>query len=167
MNQQVRLSAELEKWAWLKRSLEAESFDAVKLVEVMQSETDVEECLLEIAESALQDEYFVDAIRLRVKELQERASRLGERAEKKRRVVTATMQNLQLEKVEGPNMTLGLRDGGRGVIVADPTKIPKQYFNDADPKLDKRRLRDALESGEKIEGAQLPNGGKSVTITVR
>lgn len=166
MNTQVKLSAELEKWAWLKNRLEAESFDAVTLVEAMQSETDVEECLLEIAESAIQDEHFADACKLRVKELQERASRLTERAEKKRRVVTATMQNLQLEKIEGANATLGLRTGGRGVIVTDPTKIPKQYFNDADPKLDKRRLRDALEAGP-VEGAQLPNGGKSVTILVK
>jgi len=166
MNQQVRLSAELEKWAWLKARLEAESFDAVSLVEAMQSETDVEECLLEIAESALQDEHSISAIKARIKELQERANRIDERAEKKRRVVTATMQNLQLEKIDGANLTLSLRNGGRGVIVTDPTKIPKQYFNDADPKLDKRRLRDALELGP-VAGAQLPNGGKSVTILTR
>jgi hypothetical protein len=166
MNTQVKLSAELEKWAWLKNRLEAESFDAVTLVEVMQSETDVEECLLEISESAIQDEHSVDAIKARMKELQERASRLSERAEKKRRVVTATMQNLQLEKIDGPNLTLSLRNGGRGVIVTDAAKIPKQFFNDAEPKLDKRRLREALELG-KVDGAQLPNGGKSVTILVK
>jgi hypothetical protein len=101
-----------------------------------------------------------------MKELQERASRLSERAEKKRRVVTATMQNLQLEKIDGPNLTLSLRNGGRGVIVTDAAKIPKQFFNDAEPKLDKRRLREALELG-KVDGAQLPNGGKSVTILVK
>jgi hypothetical protein len=168
MNQQYKLSNELEKFAWLKVKLGADDFDAVTLLELIQSETDIEECLLEIGESAVEDEHSVSVIKLRVKELQERASRLEERAEKKRRIISATMCNLKLEKpIQGPTLTLSLRAGGRGVIVTDPTKIPKQYFNDADPKLDKKRLRDALDRGEAIDGAQLPNGGKSVSILVK
>ena len=168
MNQQTKLSAELEKWGWLKAKLGAENFDAVTLLEIIQSETDIEECLLEIGESAIQDEHSVEAIKLRIKELQERGNRIAERAEKKRRIITATMQNLQMDKpIDGPTLTLSPRAGGRGVIVTDQTKIPKEYFNDADPKLDKRRLRDALDSGLKIAGAELPNGGMTTALLVK
>ncbi len=166
MNQQYKLSNELEKWAWLRKKLGADDFDAVTLVEIIQSETDIEECLLEIGESAVEDEHSVEALKARIKELTARGNRIGERAEKKRRIISSTMQNLQLEKVDGPNMTLSLREGGRGVIVTDQTKIPKEYFNDPEPKLDKKRLREALEAGP-VEGAQIPNGGKSVTILVK
>ena len=52
MNTQVKLSAELEKLAWLKAKLGADEFDAVDLICILESETDLKEILLEIAESA-------------------------------------------------------------------------------------------------------------------
>lgn len=169
MNQQVKLSAELEKWGWLRPRLEADDFDAVSLMSALESETNIKECLLEIAESAIEDEHSVQAVKARIKELQERASRLAERAEKKRRIVTGTMQNLEInDPIQGPTLTLSLRAGSRGVIVTDLAKIPKEYFDDADPKLNKRRLFAAMDGGAKVDGAELPNmGSKSVAILVK
>ncbi len=160
------LKHELAKWDWLKEKLGAEEFDAVTLVEIIQSETDIEECLLEIAESAIEDEHSIDAIKARIHALQERGSRLQNRAEKKRRVIAATMQNLQLPKVTGPNVTLSMRAGGRELVIMDEKQIPPEYFVPQPPKLDRRLLKEALESGF-VAGAQLSNGGSSVTIRTK
>lgn len=166
MNQQVKLSAELAKWDWLKEKLGAEDFDAVTLIEIIQSETDIEECLLEIAESAIEDEHSITAIKARMHELQERASRLQNRADKKRRIVSATMQNLQIKNVTGPNATISLRAGGRELVIMDEKQIPPEYFVPQPPKLDRRLLKESLESGP-VAGAQLGNGGVSATIRVK
>lgn len=136
------------------------------MLTILEGETEVQECLLEIAESAVEDEHSVDAIKTRIKELQERAGRLEMRAEKKRRVIFATMQTLDLPKIEGPNATLSLRKGGRELIVMDESEIPEQYFIPQPAKLDKRKLRDDLEQGF-VAGAQLNNGAGSVSIRTR
>lgn len=160
------LKRELAKWDWLKAKLADENFDAVELVTIIQSETDIEECLLEIAESALEDEHYIEANKVRMKELQERSSRLENRAEKKRRILAATMQNLQLDSVKGSNATLSLRKGGRELIVTDEAQIPEGYFVPQPSKLDRRKLRDDLEQGF-VAGAQLSNGSVSCSIRTK
>lgn len=159
MNQQTKLSVELQRWGWMKPHLEAESFDAVAMMSALESETNIPECLLELAEAALEAEGLAEAARARAKEIKERASRLETRGEKLRAVIASTMGRLGMDKpIVGPALTVSTREGGRGVIITDATKIPKKYFDDADPKLNKRRLRDDLVFGEQVEGATLDNG---------
>jgi hypothetical protein len=165
MNTQYKLSNELEKWAWLKHHLEAESFDAVALMSALESETEIPECLLEIGEEALALEALAVAARERAKQIQARAARLEDKADRLRRVISATMINTQIDKpIQGPTMTLSLRKGQRDLVIMDESKIPLTFYDDAQPKLNKRRVRDALDRGEAVEGAQLGNGGSSVTI---
>lgn len=167
MNTQVKLSAELEKWSWLRHHLEAENFDAVALMSALESETEIPECLLEIAEEALALEALAVAARARAKQVQERAARMEDKAERLRRIVSATMINAQIDKpIQGPSMTLSLRKGQRDLVIMDQSKIPAEFYDDAAPKLNKRRLRDALDMGREVEGAQLGNGGQSVSIRV-
>lgn len=168
MNAVKKLSAELQKWAWMKPHLEAEEFDPVAMLSALESETNVPECLLELAEAAVEAEALAEQARARAKQIQERAYRLEWRGEKLRAVIASTMRNLQMDKpIVGPTLTVSTREGGRGLIVTDVTKIPKKYFDDADPKLNKRRLRDDLVFGEQVEGATLDNGApRSAVIKV-
>jgi hypothetical protein len=165
MNQQVKLSAELAKWDWLKEKLGAENFDAVDLVCILESETNLAEILLEIAESALEDEGAAEVCKARMKSLQERASRLDKRAEKKRMVIGATMRNACITEkpIHGPTITLSFRKGSRDVIVMDQAKLPKQYMRiiPEEERVDMKSLRTALENGEPVEGAQLANDYQS------
>ena len=169
MNTQTKLSIELGKWAWLRGHLEAEEFDAVALMTALESETDVAECLLELAEAALEADALAAAARARAKQITERASRHEIKGEKLRRVILNAMIQANITKpIRGDNLTLSKRSRGRELIVTDVTKIPKEYFDDADPKLNKRRLRDAMaDQGKVVDGAQLDNGGASVAILTR
>lgn len=168
MNTQVKLSAELEDWAWLRHHLEQENFDAVALMSALESETHIPECLLELAEEAIAVEKQVAAAKERAKEITERAGRLAEKAEKLRRVITATMVNARIDKpIQGPTLTISKRIGGRGLIITDQTKIPKEYYDDAEPKLSKQRVRDALDMGKNVPGATLSNGGFSCAILTK
>lgn len=168
MNQQTKLSVELEKWAWLKVHLQAEDFDAAALRSALESETNIPECLLEIAEEAVECRHLAEAAKARAKQLSERAGRLETKAEKLRQVINMTFQQAGItEPIRGPNLTLSKRPSGRSVIITDQTKIPKEYFDDADPKLNKLRLHNALSDGTKIEGAELSNGGETVAILTR
>lgn len=164
MNAHAKLSVELAKWDWLKPHLQAEQFDAVALMSALESETDLKECLVEIAESALEDKMTAEVIRQRIKQLQERCSRIETREEKKRRVIAAAMQHADVQSITGEALTLSMRRGGRDLVVMDAEKIPAEYYTPQPPKLDKRKLRDALDQGAQVDGAQLDNGSYSVTI---
>jgi hypothetical protein len=165
MNTQVKLSQELEKWSWLRHHLEAENFDAVALMSALESETEIPECLLEIAEDALALEALAASARERAKAITQRAARLEDKADRLRRIIAATMNNAQIDKpIQGPTMTLSLRKGQRDLVIMDESKIPLTFYDDATPKLNKRRLREHLDLGNQVEGAQLGNGGSSVSI---
>lgn len=170
MNTQVKLSQELEKWAWLRAKLEAESFDATNLMLVLESETELPEILTEIAESALEDEGHAEVCKARAKALQERASRLEKRAEKKRLVIGRTMQHACItdKPINAPTMTLSFRKGSRDVIVTDEKKLPSKYKRiiPEEERIDMKYLRSMLENGEKVEGAQLAND-YTVSCTIR
>lgn len=169
MNAHAKLSVELAKWDWLRPHLQAEDFDAVALMTALESETNIPECLLELGEAALEADALAAAARARAKQITERASRHEIKSEKLRRVILNAMIQANItEPIRGDNLTLSKRPRGRELIVTDVAKIPKEYFDDADPKLNKRRLRDAMaDQGKVVEGAQLDNGGFSVAILTR
>lgn len=168
MNQQVRLKAEIAKWDWLRPHLEAENFDAVALMTALESETDIAECLVELAEAALEAEALAEAARVRAKQITERASRLELKGEKLRRIIVNAMIQARIdEPIRTATMTLSKRPGQRDLVIMDETKIPKAFYDDVEPKLNRRRLRDALDNGQQVEGAQLGNGGASCTILVK
>ncbi len=161
-----RLDEEVVKYVSLKDKLTADEFDAVYLLDTLEGATDLHECLEEIAESALEDEKYAEAIASRMTELQERKSRFEVRAEKKRRVICAAMNRVDLKKVERPNVTISVRNGSRELIIMDESKIPEMFFKPQPPKLDGKSLRTSLEDGP-VEGAVLGNGGQSVSLRVR
>lgn len=168
MNAVKKLSDELNRWGWLKVHLQSENFDAVSLMSALASETEIPECLLKLAEEALESKALAAAAKARAKEITERAGRLEEKAEKLRRVITATFRNAGItEPIRGATITLSLRPTGRTVIITDVGKIPKEYFDDADPKLNKLRLHNAMSDGTKIEGAELSNGGEAIAILTK
>lgn len=168
MNAVQKLSAEVQRWAWMKPHLEAENFDAVAMMSALESETDIPECLLELGEAALEAEALAAAAKARAKEITERAGRLVEKAQKLRRIITVTFINAGIDQpIRGPGLTLSKRATGRSVIITDVNKIPKEYFDDAEPKLNKLRVHNALSDGTAIDGASLSNGGEAVAILTR
>ena len=99
--------------------------------------------------------------------MQERLSRIETRFEKKRLSITAATEKGDIKRPEQPDFTASLRAVRPGLVVADESLIPGDYWTPQPAKLDKRGLLAALNGGASIPGAGLGNGGTTLSVRTR
>lgn len=164
------VSNEAAKYAKLKEQLQAADLDEQTLLDTLEGETNLAEALAEVAQSALEDEAMAEGLAGLIQSLQERKSRLAKAGESKRTLIIMAMERAGLSTVKQPNATLSVRATKPKVVVTDESLVPAAYFKPVDPQLDKVALKSALETmepGQSIPGAELSNGGVSLTIRVK
>ena len=135
------------------------------LADTLEGMTDLTEILATVLRSSLDDVALADALQTRVADMQERRSRIQARADKKRALVLSTMEKAGLKNITEPDMTISLRALPQPLVITDENIIPPGYFIPQPPKLNRKKLNDALKADEEIDGATLGNG--PMTITVR
>ena len=66
------------------------------------------------------------------------------------------MKLLQLDRVKTDKYTVSVRQNPVKVVVRDDSNIPKDFFVEQRPKLDRKKLKEYLEStNEEVEGVEL------------
>jgi hypothetical protein len=138
--------------------------DDETLADTLEGLTDLSDLLAEVIRSALEDEAFCDALKVRMREMRERTQRLAARAEKKRLLVGETMAQADLKRLTLPDLTLSLRSGTPSLVVTDEDVIPSMFWKAQPPKLDRQGLSQALKAGESIPGAMLGNPEPSLSV---
>ncbi len=139
--------------------------DEETLLDTLEGMTNLNEMIAEVVRSRLDDLSLAAALRARIADMQERLSRLEQRADKKKEVVTSVMENAGLKKLTEADFTLSLRATSPPLVVADEQAIPAEFWKPQPPKLDRQGVLSALKAGREVPGAVLGNGG--VTISVR
>lgn len=141
------------------------AIDDATLRDTLEGISDLPEILAAVLRSQLDDLALATALRSRLADMQARVSRLEDRAEKKRALVSSVMERADLRKLTEPDFTVSLRPTPAPLIVTAEAEIPQAYWKPQPPKLDRKALLAALAAGERVPGAGLGNGG--VTIAVR
>jgi len=165
---QPMLVRSLAEHAYLREHLLAEyreTIDEETLRDTLEGISSLPEALAAVVRSYLDDLMAAAALGMRIEDMQARLSRIEARVEKKRATITAVMEKGDIKKLEQPDFTASLRAVPPGLVVADESLIPGDYWKPQLPKLDKRGLLAALNAGMSIPGAQLGNGG--ITLSVR
>jgi Gp157 protein len=148
---------------WLHHEFPDEDDDTLR--DTLEGLSTLPEALAETLRSHLDDVALAEALRARLSEMQDRLSRIEGRAEKKRTFVASVMERADLRKLTEPDFTVSLRPTPAPLLVTEETEIPAAYWKPQPPKLDRKGLIAALNSGTQVSGAALGNGG--VTIAVR
>ena len=66
------------------------------------------------------------------------------------------MKLLELDRVKTDKYTVSVRQNPVKVVVSDESNIPKDYFIEQRPKVDRKKLKEHLEStGEELDGVEL------------
>ena len=66
------------------------------------------------------------------------------------------MKLLKLDKVKTDKYTVSIRQNPVKVVVSDESNIPKDFFIEQRPKVDRKKLKEHLENtGEELEGVEL------------
>jgi hypothetical protein len=161
------VSREITRFAELRRRLlEADpDIDERTLFDTLEGATNLKEAIGAVIRSALDDESLAGALKTRMNEMHDRLKRIGETAEKKRHLALAAMEEADIEKILEPDFTVSLRSVSPGVVITNEQDIPEWFWNPQAPKLDKRRLLEALKAGTAVAGAELANS--RITLAIR
>ena len=129
--------------------------------------TDLTDRLAKILRSSLDDKALVTALNAREADMRERRERFETRAQKKRDLVFNFMERAEIKKIAVPDFTANLRASRPNMVVVTESEIPKHYWISQDPKLDRKKMRDALKVGNEIPGAALTNAPPTLTVKTK
>ena len=160
---------ELTIHQYFRQRLEEEFPDADEetLLGTLEGMTDLHEMIAAVVRSRLDDLSLHGALRARMADMQERAARIDQRAERKKDVVTSVMERAGLKKLTEPDFTLSLRSTNPPLVVVDESQIPDAFWKPQPPKLDRLGLITALKAGREVPGTTLGNGGMTISVRTK
>jgi hypothetical protein len=148
-------------------SEEHPDLDERTLSDTVEGLTDLHEIVAAVVRAAITDEALGKGLRLRLTEMQDRLSRLDERACKRRQIAREVMVECGIKQITAPDFTISIRSGTPAVVVTDETAIPPQYWQPRDPRLDRQSLSTDLKGGAAIPGAVLSNAEPVLSVRVK
>ena len=160
----------LAEHAYLRENLLAEYREAIDeqtLRDTLEGISSLPEALAAVVRSYLDDLVTAAALGMRIGDMQERLSRIEARVEKKRFTITEVMEKADIRRLEQPDFTAWLRAVPPGLVVADESLIPADYWKPQPAKLDKRGLLSALNAGTSVPGVSLGNGGTTLSVRTK
>jgi hypothetical protein len=162
----MSLSNSLAEHVWLRERLleEFPAIDEETLQDTLEGVSTLPECLAVLVRSHLDDVTIVEALRARIRSMQERLARLETRAERKKVLALDIMTKTDLKKLMQPDFTLALRPAPAELLIMEETAIPGEFWKPQPAKLDRLALRQQLQTGKAIPGAMLRSGGVLLAI---
>ena len=161
-----RLQSELSKHELFREQLlkEFPDEDEETLADTLEGMTDLSEMIAVTLRSSREDEAIMNGLSNYISKLVARERRIADRHDKKRALCLDAMERANLAKITAPDFTASLRSNQAPLIIAEQDKIPTMFFEPQPDRLDKRKLRDALDKGEQVPGAILGNAARTISI---
>lgn len=133
------------------------------LLDTVEGETDLVECIQKIMRQAEHDARMVQGIKDWKADLDARKARLEQRIQSLRNSVLWAMEETGRKKLELPDMTLSVRAGTESVVIEDESAIPDALCETA-RKPRKADIKAALKNGDNVPGATLSNSAPALNV---
>lgn len=163
------LSYEVAKHRLLRDQLVAmcPEIDDETLTDTLEGLTVLKEALAEVIRSALVDEAMVAGLKGRIVEMRTRLDRLEIRANRKRGLALFSMEKSNIDKVAESDFTASLRTGARTLEVTAEAEVPRHYWRQPPPQIDRQALLAALKAGAEVTGVALAPGRTQLAVRTR
>lgn len=146
------------------RDLTGEDADEELARDSIEGETDLHEAIEAAVKRLGDDLAMIEGLEAYQKRLDSRKARLKERVDTTREAIANAMELARLPKMETPLATVAQKKVPPKVIISDEADIPSDFFKPQPPKLDKKAVMDALKAKQAVAGAQLSNGGTTISV---
>lgn len=133
--------------------------------DTLEGEVDLDAVVRALLVSDGEDEAMEAGLAGYIDTLKGRKERIAKRREMKRALMASAIEISGRPKIELDIGTVAAARVAPSVITTEEADIPAEFWKAQPPKLDKRKLADALKEGREIPGATLSNGGSAVRIT--
>jgi len=141
--------------------------DDQTLADTVEGLTDLHEIVQAIIRAALTDEALAGGLKCRMGEMEDRLSRLQDRAAKRRQMARDVMVELNLKKLNAPDFTASIREGIPSLMVIDEQAVPSIYWEPREPRLKRQELAQDLKHGDEVPGATLSNPQPVLSVRTR
>ena len=135
--------------------------------DMIEGETDLHEMMQRVVSDIGETKALVEGLKDYQKVIAERKARFDRRIESFRKALLIAMEIGEIGKsIEFPMATLTKSKVRDKAIITNEADIAAEFFVRGDPKLDRKKLLEALQEdgGQEIYGAELSNGGETITI---
>lgn len=160
------LASELNRAVEIKRALQ-EHDDPALLLDMIEGETDLGEACAVVYEETLEDEILLAGLVAKIEELQTRKGRMEKSIETRRNIILMAIDKAGMGTLKTPLGTMSVRAIPPKLVVSDEALIPAKFWKPANPTLDKKAVKAALDAKEIIPGATLSNGGIGLSVRVK
>lgn len=159
------LSIEAEAARRLSEDLAAIDDPDLDLIhDMIEGSTNLFEAIDRVVAMIREDEAIADGIVNLVESLRNRKIRIKARAGMRREAIATAMEAAGIDRRQTPAGTVTARAVPPKALITEEASIPARFWRQAAPELDKAALTKALRDGERIEGATLSNGSRTVMI---
>ena len=141
--------------------------DEKTLFDTLEGATNLHEAVAAVVRSVLDDEAMAKALRSRIEDMRQRLTRVESTADAKREAALNAMERADMIKLTAPDFTVSIRINPPSLVVTSEAEIPQEFWVPQPPKLDKKLLLDAINSGWAVPGAVLSNSKISLTIRTK
>lgn len=140
--------------------------DALR-ADMLEGATDARDVLTVLARHLDDAKGMQEGVHGRIEELCAREERFIARAEFIRDLIFKVLESAQLKKIELPDATLSLRSNPQRLIgEADAATLPDELCK-ITRSLDRKKIREAIDSGQAVPGFQLSNAPPSLMVRVK
>jgi hypothetical protein len=137
------------------------------LADTVEGLTDLHEIVMAVIRAALSDEALVLGLKCRISDMQDRLTRLQDRASKRRQIAKDVMVELDLKKITAPDFTASIRPGIASLMVIDESAVPSIYWEPREPRLNRQGLVADLKQGAEVAGVSLSNPEPVLSVRTR
>lgn len=141
--------------------------DAEATADAVEGETNLMEAIDAALGRIAELETHAKAIKDHVEALRARSVRFEHQSDLIRAALVSAVSMAGLRKIERPTATISLRAIAPSLRITQEADIPSDYWVSQAPKLDKRAVVDALKTGIVVPGAELSNGGETISIRTK
>ena len=141
--------------------------DEQTLSDTVEGLTDLHEIVHAVIRAALTDEALARGLKCRIADMQDRLTRLEDRASKRRQIAKDVMVELDLKKINAPDFTASIREGIPSLMVIDEEAVPSIYWQPSEPRLNRLGLAYELKQGAEIAGVALSDPEPVLSVRTR
>lgn len=162
------LEHETHVYLWLKEKLQQEheslKDDEVALADTLEGITHLHEAVEYVVQCIAEDEEMVEGIKARQSALNERLKRIDHRIDVKRNLILETLQRIDQKKIMHPEFTITRQSKQRSVVIVDEAQLPNTYWKPQPPLPDKKAIKEVLNQGLEVPGAELSEPTETLVI---
>ena len=141
--------------------------DEQTLADTVEGLTDLHEIVQAVIRAALTDEALARGLKCRIADMQDRLTRLEDRASKRRQIAKDAMLELDLKHLNAPDFTASIREGIPSLMVINEDAVPSIYWQPSEPRLNRQGLTYELKQGAEVPGVALSNPEPILSVRTR